>query len=172
MIYRFHRKSSISQRMTAQPKNLHISGKHVGQLFAGKCTDVIWECSKIQRYVGVGFCDVFLQTLCFHRNDGLICRNLGCNFLWRAECYHKCFPLNSSSVPGWHSLSDVNNQGMSPCSTTLMHSSAQDVTKFYLQRLSLYCVLWANIIMGLGPKKENFLFFPIFVVVVGFGFCF
>lgn len=36
MIYRFHRKPPISQGMTAQPKNLHISGKHVGQLFVGK----------------------------------------------------------------------------------------------------------------------------------------
>lgn len=48
MIYRFHRKPPISQGMTAQVKNLHISGKCVGQLVAGQHTDVICACSKIQ----------------------------------------------------------------------------------------------------------------------------
>lgn len=88
--------------------------------------------------------------------------NLGCNFLWRAACYHKCFPLNSSSVPGCYSLSDVNSQGMSPCSTTLMHSSAQDVAKYYLQRLTLHCVLWANITVDMSQEKE-FSFSPLFL---------
>lgn len=122
--------------------------------------------------IGYFSCGVFLQTLCFHRNYGLICRIPGCNFLWRAARYHTCFPLNSSSVPGCYSPSDVNSQGMSPCSTSLMHSSAQDVTKFYLQRLTLHCVLWADITTDLGQEKEFSFFFLFLSLLLVLGFVF
>ena len=153
MIYRFHRKLPISQGMTAQPKNLHISGKCVGQLFVGKCTDVIWEFSKIQWWV---FCDVFLQILCFHRNCGLICTSMGCNFLWRATCYHTCFPFNSSSFPGCCPLSDESNVTKH---TTLIHPSAWDITEFHFKRLTLPCVLQSKYCHGFGPGEGFFFFF-------------
>lgn len=112
MIYRFHRKPPISQGMTTQPKNLHISGKRVGQLFVGKCTDVIWECSKIQRWVIFFFCDVFLQTHCFHRNSGLICRNMGCTSYDVQHATMHAFPLTHQVFQAAaHSLM----KGMSLC---------------------------------------------------------
>lgn len=164
MIYRFHRKSFISQHMTAQPKNPHISGKHVGQLFAGKCTDVIWECSKIQWFF---LCDVFLQTLCFHRNDGLICRNLGCDFLWRAACCHTCFPLNSSRVRGCCSLRCEQPRNVTMQSYTNAFQCSRR-HQFYLY--TFLCTL-GKYYHRSGPRERIFFFFlflPLLLVLFFF----
>lgn len=156
MIYRFHRKSFISQHMTAQPKNPHISGKHVGQLFAGKCTDVIWECSKIQCF----FCVMFF---CRHSaSTGTMALYVETWAVTSCDVQHvaiHAFPL-THQVSQAATHSDVNSRGMSPCSPTLMHSSAQDVTNF---TFTLSCVLWANITIDLGQEKEfsfSFYFCP------------
>lgn len=76
----------ISQEVFYQPT--HDCTAKESPYFRGTCRPIV--CWKMYRcnlgmlkdsVIGYFSCGVFLQTLCFHRNYGLICRIPGCNFL-------------------------------------------------------------------------------------------